>query len=153
MEIDYSKIEQQTRLLVDYINQNPDLFFDNNLNMVVIPYEINLLAKEYASDKKEALELVGQYSRFLDSQDPVREAFIPSGREFYALPEDLNGMTPRKASELFDRATSSVAEGLSEIRAFAANHARMRTFNSELFFEDSKDIDKSIYSDFYCPKI
>jgi antirestriction protein ArdC len=150
-EIDYSKIENQTRLLVDYVYQNPDLFINETLGIVVIPYEVNLLAKEYASDKNKDIGLIGQFSKFLDSQEEFREVDLGGDTGYYLTSDDLQGMTPRAASAAFLQATSSASSNLEDLRLLVEQYDLDRYTQSNLYFDEY--LDRSIYKDFYAPKI
>lgn len=149
-EIDFSKIENQVNLLVDYVNQNPDLFFNEKLGMVIVPYEVNLLAKEYCS-KETDLSLVGQYSKFLDTLGEPREVKIANDTGYYWTSEDLQGMPPKKASMAFLEATSAASSQLDDLRTLVEYHDTFRAINSNLFFDDY--LDRSVYGDFYATKV
>ncbi|MCT0649321.1 hypothetical protein N0614_09455 [Pseudomonas aeruginosa] len=63
-KIDYSRVEQEIRMLVDFVNTNPDDFANNKLGIPAIPTELAVIAHRFASRDKD-LTYVNAFSRYV----------------------------------------------------------------------------------------
>lgn len=63
-KIDYSRVEQEIRMLVDFVNTNPDDFSNNKLGIPAIPSELSLIAHRFASKDKD-LTYMTAFSRYV----------------------------------------------------------------------------------------
>ncbi|MBI8759989.1 DUF1738 domain-containing protein [Pseudomonas aeruginosa] len=150
-EIDLTKIEQETRYLVDLVNQNPTAFAKNAAGIPALPLEISILAQNFASDKD--LSAVKAYEHWLSVSPKEiwqKVAFNGSTGSDYAdyIPEaDLQGLTPNNVHRGFLDATSKHAGKIPNL--IELNHQYMALRKIQTEFNLSEDFPMDDYQNIH----
>lgn len=150
-EIDLTKIEQETRYLVDLVNQNPTAFAKNAAGIPALPLEISILAQNFASDKD--LSAVKAYEHWLSVSPKEiwqKVAFNGSTGSDYAdyIPEaDLQGLTPNNVHRGFLDATSKHAGKIPNLIELNHQYMAMRKVHTE--FNLSEDFPMDDYQNIH----